>query len=389
MPISIYALTLFGFTIGAAEFVIAGILPYIASNLNVSLPQAGYLVSAYAGGVFIFAPIAALVIIKLKLPNKTALLYLAGAFLIGNLMSALANDYSVLMLGRIIASIAHGAGFGIGAVLASSLVSKEKANMAIAIMFAGLTVANVLGVPVGTFIGQAYGWRATFWFVIIFGLLAFLGILFLIKQPKEKTKQPNIRQEIKALTSSPVIFSLLTTCVGWSAVFLILTYINPLMINISGFKEVNLGYILIAYGVAIVFGDLFGAKMADKFPTKSTLILLTLSSITCFVFAYTLNFSALSLATLLIWGFLSFTAVSAFQGRVVKLSSNAPNLSSTFNIAAFNVANMLGSVIANEMVDANLSYNTLPIAAGTLGLIGVALLLYSVYLEKKAKIVSI
>ena len=348
MPIALWALTISAFAIGTTEFVIMGLLPEVAVNLGVTLSAAGLLVTGYALGVFVDAPL--ITATTGKLPRKTLLVSLMVIFVIGNLGCALAPDYATLMIARVIASFAHGAFFGVGSVVATSLVAKDKQASAIALMFTGLTVANVLGVPFGTWLGQAYGWRATFWAVSVIGLVALLATAWLV--PKSDSKQEaDFGHELRVLARPQVMLGLLMTVLGFGGVFTAFTYIAPILTDISGFPAAAVSPILLLFGVGLVIGNLLGGKFADKYLMPTLMISLALLAAVLVLFSWTSQFRIAAVITVGLLGMAAFATVPPLQMRVLEKATGAPNLSSSANIAAFNLGNALGAWLGGVTID--------------------------------------
>lgn len=348
MPIALWALTISAFAIGTTEFVIMGLLPEVAVNLGVTLSAAGLLVTGYALGVFVGAPL--ITATTGKLPRKTLLVSLMVIFVIGNLGCALAPDYATLMIARVIASFAHGAFFGVGSVVATSLVAKDKQASAIALMFTGLTVANVLGVPFGTWLGQAYGWRATFWAVSVIGVIALLATAWLV--PKSDSKQEaNFAHELRMLARPQVMLGLLMTVLGFGGVFTAFTYIAPILTDISGFPAAAVSPILLLFGVGLVIGNLLGGKFADKYLMPTLMISLALLAAVLVLFSYTSHYRIAAVITIGLLGMAAFATVPPLQMRVLEKATGAPNLSSSANIAAFNLGNALGAWLGGVTID--------------------------------------
>ncbi|HST94906.1 MAG TPA: MFS transporter, partial [Microvirga sp.] len=263
MPLALYALTAGAFGIGVTEFVIMGLLLQVSADLGVSISAAGLLISGYALGVVVGAPL--LTTLTGRWSRKTVLLALMVVFTLGNLACAVAPDYATLMAARVLTAFAHGTFFGVGSVVATSLVPADKKASAIAIMFTGLTVANILGVPFGTWLGQAYGWRATFWAVTFVGVAALAVIaLFVPKDRQEIAEGGSFRDELKVLTRRPVLLGLLTTVLGYAGVFAVFTYIAPILTQITGFSEDAVSPILLVFGGGLVLGNLVGGRLADR-----------------------------------------------------------------------------------------------------------------------------
>lgn len=345
--LALYALTLGAFAIGMTEFIIMGLLSEVATSLNVSIPMAGFLITGYALGVAIGAPFITMA--THKMPRKALLLFLMILFIAGNALAALAPNYSVLMLARILAALTHGSFFGVGSVIAAELVPKEKRAGAIAIMFTGLTLANILGVPFGTFLGQAYGWRSTFWAITMIGIIALAGILLLV--PKVASAASSLRTELGVLKRPAVHIALLMTIFGFGGVFTAFTYISPILVDITGFLPSSVSYILVLFGLGITIGNIYGGKLADRSLFPSLLGILVTLAIVLAVFSFTDQNKILTLITVFALGVAAFGTVPGLQLHMLNTAKEAPTLASTLNIAAFNLGNALGAYIGGIVID--------------------------------------
>ena len=362
MPIGLIALAIGGFGIGLTEFVIAGLLPEVAADFRVSEAAAGWLISGYAlsvavGAILITAAVS-------RVPRKTALIGLMVLFIAGNLISALAPTYGIMLLGRIVAALCHGAFFGIGAVVAGSLVKPEKKAGAIAIMFTGLTLANVLGVPFGTFLGQALGWRTTFVAITIIGVIALLGIVFLVPKPTSETAHvSNLRGELSAFRSGQVWLSIAVTVLGFGGMFGAFTYIAFTLTRVTGFPSGAVPWLLILFGVGLFVGNLLGGKAAERRLDRTLIVLLIGLTLVLIGFALTATYPIAVIVALLLMGAFGFGTVPGLQTRVMLYATSAPTLASSSNIAAFNVGNALGAWIGGLTISAGLGF-TSPLWAG-------------------------
>lgn len=375
MPLGLIALAAGGFGIGLTEFVILGLLPEVATDFNVTIPVAGYLVSVYAlsvafGGVFVTAVAAG------RNPKST-LAWLMVLFIAGNLISALSSDYTVMLIGRIVAALCHGAFFGVGAVLAANLVKPERKAAAVSIMFAGLTTANVLGVPFGTFLGQNFGWRSTFWAITGIGIIALVGILAFIKT--QPANQPaNLGLELKAFTNVQVWLSILVTVFGFGAMFGAFTYIAPMLTQTAGFPETAVPWMLVLFGVGLFAGNIFGGRAADKNLDKSLLMLLSVLTVILFSFTVALETQWTAAIALFLLGVFGFAAVPGMQIRVLHFAQEAPTLASGVNISAFNIGNALGAHLGGITITAGLGYASPTWVGGCLATTAILLMVFSV-----------
>ncbi|MFG1173497.1 MFS transporter [Erwiniaceae bacterium CAU 1747] len=372
MPVSLLALALSAFAIGTTEFVIMGLLPEVASDLQVSIPSAGWLISGYALGVAIGAPIMAL--LTAKLPRKRTLILLMVIFIIGNVLCALAYSYNLLMLARVVTALCHGAFFGIGAVVAAGLVAPGKQASAVALMFTGLTLANVLGVPLGTGFGQLFGWRATFWGVSAIGVLAFIGLI--VSLPTNRNEKPvDLASEFSALSSGRLWLSLLMTVFFAAAMFALFSYIAPLLLEVTGVTDRGVSWTLFLIGAGLTVGNILGGRLADWRVSFSLILSFSLIAVFSLLFSWTSHALWLAEITLFLWAMATFATVPALQINVVRHGKDAPNLVSTLNISAFNVGNALGAWVGGAVIGGGYGLTAVPVAAAMLAAIGLILCL--------------
>jgi DHA1 family inner membrane transport protein len=339
MPIALLALTISAFAIGTTEFVIVGLLPTIAADLQIGLPSAGLLVSLYALGVAIGAPV--LTALTGRLPRKTLLLGLMALFTLGNLLAWQAPGYSSLVAARILTGLAHGVFFSIGSTMATGLVPKEKAASAIAIMFTGLTVALVTGVPLGTFIGQHFGWRETFLAVSLLGAIAFVISLLFVPNNLKHTPPASLAQQFKVLTQPRLLLVYATTAVGYGGSFIPFTFLAPILMQ-SGFSATSVGWVMLVYGVSVAAGNIWGGKLADRQgPIAALKLIFALLAAVLLLLNFTAPHPWLAVGTVLLWGAVAFGNVPGLQVYVVRQAErhtpDAVDVASGLNIAAFNV----------------------------------------------------
>lgn len=346
MPLALWALTLSAFAIGTTEFVIVGLIPTIAASLQVSVPSAGLLVSLYAMGVAVGAPV--LTALTGRVPRKHLLLGLMALFTVGNLFAWQAPGYEALMGARVLTGLAHGVFFSIGSTIATTLVPKEKAASAIAIMFTGLTVALVTGVPLGTFIGQTLGWQATFLAVSILGVLAFIGSLILVPNNIPNKPPASLMTQLSVLKKPSLLLVYAMTILGYGGSFIAFTYLAPILQDISGFSASSVSLLMLVYGVSVAYGNIWGGRLADRkgaIPALRTVF--GLLALVLLVFTFTANNSWLAVATVLAWGAVAFGNVPGLQVYVVQRAERdapqAVDVASGLNIAAFNVGIALGA----------------------------------------------
>ncbi|MGX9781549.1 MFS transporter [Janthinobacterium lividum] len=340
MPIALLALTLSAFAIGTTEFVIVGLLPTIAADLGVNLPSAGLLVSLYALGVAVGAPV--LTALTGKIPRKTLLLSLMVLFTLGNLLAWKSPGYETLVIARILTGLAHGVFFSIGSTIATSLVPKDKAASAIAIMFTGLTVALVTGVPLGTFIGQHFGWRETFLAVSALGLVAFIGSLLYVPSTIAHSKPASLLQQVQVLGQPRLLLVYAMTAVGYGGSFIAFTYLAPILQQVSGFSAGAVGVVMLVYGVSVAFGNIWGGKLADrKGPVSALKLIFLLLAAVLLLLTFTAPHPVLVVITVLLWGAVAFGNVAGLQVYVVQQAEHftprAVDVASGLNIAAFNL----------------------------------------------------
>ena len=386
MPLALFALTLSAFAIGTTEFVIVGLVPTIAADLGVSLPSAGLLVSLYALGVAVGAPV--LTALTGRWDRKLVLLTLMALFVAGNLLAWQAPSYESLITARILTGLAHGVFFSIGSTIATSLVSKDKEASAIAIMFTGLTVALVTGVPLGTWIGQELGWRATFLVVSVLGLIALIGSAILVPKNLKQSAPAKITEQLKVLTQPRLLLVYAMTAVGYGGTFVAFTYLAPILEQVSGFASSSIGLIMLVYGVSVAVGNIWGGKLADKMgPVKALQFIFSALAVVLLVFTFTAQSQIGAVLTVLIWGAFAFGNVPGLQVYVVQLAEkhtpNAVDVASGLNIAAFNVGIAFGSVVGGVIVEDMALTDTAWIGA-VIVMLAFALTRFSGYLDKQA-----
>lgn len=346
MPLALWALTLSAFAIGTTEFVIVGLIPTIAASLDVSVPSAGLLVSLYALGVAIGAPV--LTALTGRVPRKQLLLGLMVLFTIGNLVAWMAPNYASLMAARVLTGLAHGVFFSIGSTIATSLVPKEKAASAIALMFTGLTVALVTGVPLGTFIGQHFGWQATFLAVSLLGVIAAVGSAILVPSNIAGSAPSSLLTQLAVLKKPRLLLVYAMTTLGYGGSFIAFTYLAPVLQEVSGFAASTVSLVMLVYGVSVAAGNIWGGKLADRHgPVRALQIVFALLATVLLVLTFTAPSKPLVLLTVLAWGAVAFGNVPGLQVYVVQRAERdapqAVDVASGLNIAAFNVGIALGA----------------------------------------------
>ncbi|GAA4324467.1 DHA1 family inner membrane transport protein [Actinomadura luteofluorescens] len=360
MPLALLALAIGAFGIGTTEFVIMGLLPQVGADLGVSVPTAGLLVTGYALGVVAGAPI--MTVLGTRISRRTMLMLLMGLFILGNLISAAAPAFAVMLIGRVVASLAHGAFFGIGSVVAAGLVAPERKAGAISMMFTGLTVANVIGVPLGTFVGQTAGWRVTFLIVAALGVLGLAGVAGLVPDVP-KPEGVRLRHEVAAFKNAQVVLAMAMTVLGFGGVFAAITYIAPMMTEVGGFAESSVTWLLVVFGLGMVAGNLIGGRFADRRLMPMLYTALGGLAVVLLLFTFLASGKAASVVAVFLIGLLGFATVPPLQKRVLDHAHGAPTLASAANIGAFNLGNALSAWLGGLVISAGLGY-TAPSAVG-------------------------
>ena len=377
MRISLLALAVAAFGIGTSEFIIMGLLPNLSDSFHVSIPKAGLLVSGYAISVTLGSPVVAIATARME--RKRALLMLMAIFTLGNLACALAPTYNLLFAARVLTALCHGAFFGIGSIVAANMVPNHKRAQAIALMFSGLTLANVLGVPAGTALGQAFGWRASFWAIVPIGLAALIAIVALV--PPQVAEETHLARELRLLRPPQVLIVLALSTLSSVSLFCVLTYISPMLEQVTGVSPHGVTLVLLVFGVGITIGNLLGGRLSDwrQMPSVIGLMILLIAVLAGMYFAEPYTWPAV--VALLFWGVLTFAAGAPLQARVVEKAHGA-NLAATLNQGAFNLGNALGASLGGLMISAGLGYRSLPWASMTVTTVGLGLALFSMRLER-------
>ena len=381
MPLPLLALALAAFVIGTSEFIIVGLLPDLARDLHVTIPSAGLLVTGYALGVVIGAPILAMA--TARTPRKAALLALIGAYAIGNLLCAVAPSYALLMAARVLTALCHGAFFGIGSIVAAELVPPAKRGRAIAIMFSGLTLANVLGVPVGTALGQYAGWRAAFWCVVVIALAATIAMAWALP-PMPRPRTDGLLAEFRVLRKPQVALAMLMSVLLSASLFSVFTYITPMLEDVTGIAPASVTWLLLLFGIGITAGNLLGGRLGDWQLMPGIAGVQAALAAVFAVFAWTLPMTFPATLTLLIWGMLTFAAAAPLQMRVIDTAPEAPNLVATLNQGAFNLGNAGGAWLGGAALGAGVGYQSLPWLGAVLSLAGLGLTSLSMTLDRQA-----
>lgn len=385
LPAALWALTISAFGIGTTEFVIVGLLPTVASDLHITIPSAGLLVSLYAIGVAIGAPV--LTALTSGFPRKRLLISLMGLFIIGNALAAIAPGFYTLVVARIVTGFAHGVFFSVGATIAASLVPAGKRASAISIMFSGLTIAIITGVPLGTFIGQHFGWRATFIGVALLGVIGLIFSIILVPGHLKNEKPASLKTLVKVLGEKRLVLAYLMTALGYGGTFVAFTYLSPILQELTGLRESLVGIILLLYGIAIAIGNLVGGKVSNKNPLKALLWIFVLQAIVLLVFACSARYTVPAIITLFIMGGLSFANVPGLQLLVVQIAEKhrpgMEDVASAFNIAAFNAGIAVSAYAGGLIVASPLGLGATPWVGAIFVLLAVGVTLLSTRISRR------
>ncbi|MGE8302921.1 MAG: MFS transporter [Pseudomonas kermanshahensis] len=366
------ALAIGAFGIGVTEFAPMGMLPSIATDLSVSIPAAGLLVSAYALGVLIGAPLMTLA--TGRVPRRYLLIGLMAIFTLGNLMSALATDYASLMVARVVTSLNHGAFFGIGSIVAASVVPPEKRAGAVAAMFMGLTLATIGGVPLATWFGELLGWRTAFWGIAGLGLIAMTTLWYALPNVP-LPKSDGVMAEIRVLGRGPVLAALALTVVGSSAMFTVFTYIAPILHSEAQASTAFITTMLVLFGIGLTLGNVWGGKAADRSVDRTLIVSLAVLIAVLLVFPLLMPWALPTALAVLVWGAASFALVPPLQMRVMEAAKEAPNLASAVNIGAFNLGNAIGAALGGAVINAGLGYPAISLAGALMAGLGLVMVL--------------
>ncbi|MEU9315632.1 MFS transporter [Streptomyces sp. NPDC048295] len=380
MPLALLALAIGAFGIGTTEFVIMGLLPEVAADFQVSIPTAGFLVTGYALGVVLGAPL--MTALGTRVTRKRMLMLLMGLFVVGNVISAVAPVFGVMVVGRVIASLAHGAFFGIGTVVAADLVAPRKKAGAIAMMFTGLTVANLVGVPLGTYIGQSAGWRTTFFAVAAIGVIGLLGVARLVPE-QSRHEGVRLRDELAAFRNVQVLLAMAMTVLGFGGVFAAITYITPMMTGIAGYSASSVTWLLVLLGLGMVGGNLIGGRFADRRLMPLLYVSLGALAVVLALFTLTAHNKITAAVTIALIGGLGFATVPPLQKRVLDQAAEAPTLASAANIGAFNLGNALSAWLGGLAISAGLGYTAPNWIGAALAASALALAVVSGVLERR------
>ena len=374
---SILALTIAAFGIGTSEYVIVGLLPDLAKSFSISIPKAGVIVSAYALSVTFGSPLVALALSRQE--RKRSLLILMSIFLIGNLCCALSSNFPLMLAARILTALCHGAFFGTASIVAAGLVPREKRAQAITTMFSGLTLAHVLGVPAGTAIGHAVGWRWTFVALLPIGLIAMAGLLFWV--PQQKSEPVHLRHEFQTLLNPKVILVLLLSTISSVSLFTVFTYIAPILTTVTHLPAPATAWVLVLFGIGITIGILAGGRLGDWRQMTTIVGGYVLVTLILLLMPLTMPYAAAMSACVLIWGMFHFGAAAPLQARIVEKARRAPNLASTLNQGAFNLGNALGASLGGIVLAAGYSFRILPLVAALVAAVVIALAFVAIRLD--------
>lgn len=381
------ALAVGAFGIGVTEFAPMGMLPVIAGDLGVSIPAAGLLVSAYAFGVLIGAPLMTLT--TGRVPRRTLLIGLMGIFTLGNLLSAIAPEYWSLMAARVVTSFNHGAFFGVGSIVAASVVAPNRRAGAVAAMFMGLTIANITGVPLAAWAGETLGWRTSFWGIAGLGALAMVALRLTLPHGKVEaaTDGGAMKAELAVLKRGPVLAALALTVIGSSAMFTVFTYIAPILKEQTLASSAFVTAMLVVYGVGLTVGNWLGGRFADRSVDRTLIITLASLAALLVLFAVVMPWQAPAAVVIFLWGVASFALVPPLQMRVMTAAADAPNLASAMNIGAFNLGNAIGAALGGAVIGLNLGYPAVSLAGAAMA--GSGLILVLLLVRREARTVAV
>ena len=383
MSLPLIALFLAAFAFGTAEFVIAGVLPDVARGLGVSIPIAGYLVSGYAIGIAIGGPLLA--VATKKLSRKMLILLLGGVFTLGQALCAIAPTFELLMAARVLVSVVHGTYFGIAAIVAVNLVPADKRGFAVALILSGLTVSNILGVPGGTAIGNALGWRATFWAVGVMGLAATLAVaLFLPAATGQSSTTGSFLREFKVLARQQIVTSLIIAILVMIGQYSLFTYIAPLLLEVSRLDVNVVPWVLLLYGVGATIGVFVGGRLADWKLMPSLIVILACQALAFVAIYLAAPYPVIMAVVVVIWGGVNFAFGSPLQSRILAWAGDAPNLASALIPTGFNIGIAIGAVFGARLLDSGFGYRNLPLIGTAALVIAVVIAIYSYWLEQRS-----
>ncbi len=382
--LALLALAISAFAIGTTEFISVGLLPLISNDLGISITTAGLTVSIYALGVTVGAPV--LTSLTSNMQRKTLLLWIMIIFIIGNSIAAISSNITILLIARVVAAFSHGVFMSIGSTIAADVVPKDKRATAISIMFTGLTVATVTGVPLGTFLGQQFGWRISFLAIVIIGIIALIANSFLVPSNLQKGSKVTFGDQLKLVKNGRLLLMFIITALGYGGTFVVFTYLSPLLHEITGFKAETVAVILLLYGIAIAIGNMIGGKLSNKKPLLALFYMFVVQAVVLFILMTTIPFKIAGLITIFFMGLLAFMNVPGLQVYVVMLAERfvptAVNVASAINIAAFNAGIAIGAYLGGVVTDQiGLIHTTW--VGGLMVVLAVILTGYSLMLEKR------
>ncbi|HEU5333296.1 MAG TPA: MFS transporter [Actinocrinis sp.] len=380
---ALLALAVGGFAIGTGEFVMMGLLPQVASDLSVSIPRAGELISAYALGVVVGAPLLTAASVRHR--RKTVLLVLMGWFAAGNLLSALAPSFGLVMAARFATGLPHGAFFGAGAVVAGSLVDRSRSNRAMAVMFAGLTVANIVGVPLTTILGQHAGWRAVYAIVGVIGVLAVAALALAVPADAAPVEQASLRGELRAFAKPEVWLVLGVAMLGGGGLFATFSYITPMMTDVAHYADASMTWLLVLFGLGMTVGNLVGARLSDRFPGRTLLWSLVAEIAVAAAFLAADHNRVTAAAAIFLFPLTALAGLPTLQGRIIALAGGAPNLAAASIQAAFNIANSIGAYLGGLAIAAGFGYGSPNAVAAILVAIGLSLAAVAQRVERRRR----
>lgn len=377
----IFAIALGTFGLGTTEFMPMGLLPVIADGVNASIPAAGLLISAYAIGVMIGAPLITLYLTRYT--QKTALILLMVIFVLGNVMSAISINYETFLLSRVVTSLSHGAFFGIGAVVAMNLAPVHKKGSAVAAIFLGLTIANIIGVPITTWLGQNFDWRLAFAVTAVLGVVAILGIMRSLPD-MERIARPNVKQELSAIMQPAVLRAFATTVICAGSMFTLYTYITPVMQTLAKASDNAIATMLALTGIGFTLGNFISGKLTDKSPNMALFVFLSLQVLVLLVFRFSATSVLGASITILLWGVVIFGSGPPLQMQVMKIADQAPGLASSINIGAFNLGNALGAALGGLVLSVGFGFDWIPAAAALLSFLALVMVWLNLKKAKKS-----
>ncbi|WP_433250253.1 MFS transporter [Actinomadura nitritigenes] len=386
MPLAVIALMAAAFGIGTAEFIILGLLPEVSTGMDVSITTAGMLVTGYALGVVFGGPVFTAA--ALRISRKNMLLTLLIMFIVGNVLSAVAPAYWVLMLGRILAAVCHGAFLGIASVVAADMVPQDKRSRAISLVFTGLTLANIFGTPLGTWMGQSLGWRAPFWVIGLIGVISFVGVAALVPSSPNEAQGRTLHSEISAFRSGQFWLAFAIAGLSMGSLFAAFSYITPLLTDVAGFDSGWMTGLLMIFGVGLVIGNLLGGRFADKYQIGTLLVAQALMVVVLLVFALTAQLPVIAVILLPLMGGAGFGTVPSFMSRVIDSAGEAPTLAAAMASSAANGGIAVGSFLSGLTVEAGWGYTSALIVGAGMAALAIVVTVVSARTERRALVAA-